>query len=857
MTHLLYFSEGEADQQHGTRCFPIPLGEPKRKKNIQQNTQVITQPGGSSKVDPSSYDPFKPNMNTLRSKTKSASVRDTAKVMSSPQWKLGATITATIEKVGPRQSGLAVLSDKRTLVIPNAPHPGMSVTARITRVKSRYVFAMLSSSQTSTNATSPISLGTTPIGRDAAFQDGNIVTLSLPHESKRYGNLVVYPLAGHAKVLCVAAIPTKLDSNKVGKGTPLSGRVQLKVLKVGTHFVFAKVVGSRPLERDLRSLRVRENLRQMLQSGMHLGEKAVNCNARMRKYIWFRQVQGQKTKRPFVQKGRNVLNLFRTRRCLRKTLQVVGKFALKKHPFLFVGTKKSAAALVARAAFLSKGSFFVNTRWLGGMLTNWQTIVKSIVRLKPLLNAKQRMVIKLLEKRQQMKQEMVTKALRTTRKPQIRAFLNQLNTLTAQWSAASQGGAAGGAAQDIGLAYANRRQQLSKQAAQWLQLRDAWTEKRQLAEQLYALLVAVRQEVLSDYAQRFKQLQSQIQQFRFLSALLRLKASTTALASDPAAATPPKALAQSLNRFYASLPNAAGQASTDPNGIGNAFDLLATVDGPTLVAALDKQIEQFERDWAELVVENLQLRMDQNALEKTMTAIRNEQKQLTQGLRLLESKQAALVRGLAWCTTLSDELTTSKRLVAFLQKIRASLTPDTQFGRVIQMAMKHIVDPTLRSRLARYDIYGALENETKKMAAGRKKELLRLEKYFGGMANMVRLRHWKQSLVAVIIDQQREMNAVLECKKLGIPTVQLVDTDANPTLADYVIPTNDDSSNAIRFVLTNMVQRMRLAQTLRSRLKKGGSSSSAGTPSRSAQSSSQAGKRKFTEGAKRPAASKK
>ena len=85
-------------------------------------------------------------------------------------------------------------------------------------------------------------------------------------------------------------------------------------------------------------------------------------------------------------------NLLKKRRCLNKALSQLSKYAVKGRTFLFIGTKKPAAGLISRAAIFSKTSFFVNTRWLGGMLTNWKTILKSISKIRPILKEKQKII---------------------------------------------------------------------------------------------------------------------------------------------------------------------------------------------------------------------------------------------------------------------------------------------------------------------------------------------------------------------------------------------------------------------------------------------------------------------------------
>ena len=88
-----------------------------------------------------------------------------------------------------------------------------------------------------------------------------------------------------------------------------------------------------------------------------------------------------------------------------------------------------------------------------------------------------------------------------------------------------------------------------------------------------------------------------------------------------------------------------------------------------------------------------------------------------------------------------------------------------------------------------------------------RKEKDRLNKYLGGLKKMNSLPD-----VVVIIDQQREMNAVLECRKLGIPNITILDTTGDPTLADLFIPANDDSITALSFILNEFLKHIRYGQ---------------------------------------------
>ena len=91
---------------------------------------------------------------------------------------------------------------------------------------------------------------------------------------------------------------------------------------------------------------------------------------------------------------------------------------------------------------------------------------------------------------------------------------------------------------------------------------------------------------------------------------------------------------------------------------------------------------------------------------------------------------------------------------------------------------------------------GGLDRLPKKEAALCKKQKERLEKYLGGVKDMMRLPD-----VVVIVGQAEEMNAVRECKKLGIRSITILDTNCDPTAADLFVPANDDSVTSLRFLL--------------------------------------------------------
>lgn len=94
---------------------------------------------------------------------------------------------------------------------------------------------------------------------------------------------------------------------------------------------------------------------------------------------------------------------------------------------------------------------------------------------------------------------------------------------------------------------------------------------------------------------------------------------------------------------------------------------------------------------------------------------------------------------------------------------------------------------------------GTFDLLTKKEAALRRKELTKLRKYLDGIKTMSSLPD-----VVIVIDQKREMTAITECRKLGIPVVSILDTNCDPDLIDIPIPGNDDAVRSIKLILTSL-----------------------------------------------------
>jgi len=113
------------------------------------------------------------------------------------------------------------------------------------------------------------------------------------------------------------------------------------------------------------------DIKQLLEAGVHLGHKTLRWNPKMKNYIF-----GEKN-------SIHIIDLTQTVEFLKNALTQVHKIISSGGKILIVSTKKQASEQVSDLAN-ETGQFYVNYRWLGGMLTNWNTIQNSIKRLKRL-----------------------------------------------------------------------------------------------------------------------------------------------------------------------------------------------------------------------------------------------------------------------------------------------------------------------------------------------------------------------------------------------------------------------------------------------------------------------------------------
>ena len=113
------------------------------------------------------------------------------------------------------------------------------------------------------------------------------------------------------------------------------------------------------------------SMKNLLESGVHFGHQTRKWNPRMSPYVFT------------ARNGIHIIDLQKTVKKAKEAYDALKKYTSQGQKVLFVGTKKQARAAIEREAERC-GMYFVSNRWLGGLLTNWQTVKKSIARLKRL-----------------------------------------------------------------------------------------------------------------------------------------------------------------------------------------------------------------------------------------------------------------------------------------------------------------------------------------------------------------------------------------------------------------------------------------------------------------------------------------
>ncbi len=129
-------------------------------------------------------------------------------------------------------------------------------------------------------------------------------------------------------------------------------------------------------------------MKALLEAGVHFGHQTRRWNPKMAKYIFG------------VRNKIHIIDLQKTLKELKKNYKVVRDYVSEGREVIFVGTKKQAQQPVKEEA-LRCGAYFVSERWLGGTLTNFETLKKSIGRYREIEKMKEEGVFKLLSKKEQ------------------------------------------------------------------------------------------------------------------------------------------------------------------------------------------------------------------------------------------------------------------------------------------------------------------------------------------------------------------------------------------------------------------------------------------------------------------------
>ena len=792
-------------------------------------------------------------------------------------FKVGQKFKVKIAKKGPKNSGLVPISKNFLFIVPNTK-VGEKVVVEIQKIKQNYAFAKPIVLPSEVGQKQLNSLETSIYSKNEMI--GQQFHIVIPSSAKTFYNYFILKING------------KLVFVKKALGVQILNTVKIQIQKATKNFALAKILKISPLSSLEKKSMEKETLQKMIQSSMHFGEKAIRCNANMRKYIWYRKNLGmyqnssfketfnlqQKigrskvsaVKKPMVKRGRHILNVLKTQRCFTQALKQLAKYAAKGKTFLFVGTKKPASSLIAKTALLSHTSFFVNTRWLGGMLTNWKTILKSISQIRPILKQKQKILQKILEKRQKIQKRLFNKVSLLRKKSQkfmmkgkylIRQILISKNFLIERSRKFVK----------------TKNRILSSNMILLNASKKLKMKKMQIFKQMQQLELSAT-EILKQKQQLKKVIQSNIAKFdeihQFFTIgqeLVKLKNSFEKQGDKKFVAISYEKLLtmkestlneQNSTQFYQSIPNPSQELFKKMISIVSTLrkediHLISNIheeNSKTNLSNRSKSNEKLENSnfnesslkqhktillskflnkfmlflpYLKNSMQILSLRFSEQEkmlaeLNSTLRKIVDSQKALKEiykkivsQLSIVFSKFINQRKNFQKFQKNLRQFTSEERLLKFLPKLRYLPTSQTKMYEIVELFMKKFVDPKLSYPMEQiYD--QKLKFTSKKIAATRKQKWQRLEKYFGGITKMAKMNTKQISKnVAIIIGQQEEMNAIHECRKLGMKIFAVVDTNCNPKLVDHIIPANDDSRNSIKYILGEMLTYIRLGQKLR------------------------------------------
>nr|YP_009629454.1 ribosomal protein S2 [Coelastrella saipanensis]AVV61564.1 ribosomal protein S2 [Coelastrella saipanensis] len=799
-------------------------------------------------------------------------------------FQVGQKLKVKIAKKGPKNSGLVPISKNFVFIVPNTK-VGEKVIVEIQKIKQNYAFAKpISSPSESMSEKTLVQKQLNTLENLMYSKNANIgqqFHIVIPSSAKTVSNYFVLKVNG------------RLVFVKKSLGVQIQNTVKIQIQKATKNFALAKILKISPISSVEKKSMEKESLQKMISSSMHFGEKAIRCNANMRKYIWYRknynmyqnsfskeifssEKGGNKisaTKKPMMKRGRHILNVLKTQRCFHQALKQLAKYAAKGKTFLFVGTKKPASSLIAKTALLSNTAFFVNTRWLGGMLTNWKTILKSISQIRPILKQKQKILQKILEKRQKIQRRLFNKVSFLRKKSQkfmmkgkylIRQILISKNFLIERSKKLFQTKNTILSSNMI-LLNASKKLKMKKMQIlkQMQQLELSATEILKQKQQLKNLMLSniTKFDEISQFfaiGQELVQLKNSLEtkgnkQFVAISyeKLLTMKESSlteqNSTQLQQSIPNPSQELFKKMISIVSTLRKediqfvsaVHGDNSTTKNSNRsksnekleetNVHESTSRGAKQNKTILLSKFLTKFilflpylknsmqilslrfheqEKMLAELNSTFAKIVESQNALKQLY-------KKIVSQLSIVFAKFMGQKQNFQKFQKNLKQFTSEERLLKFLPKLRYLPTSQTKMYETVELFMKKFVDPKLSYPMEQiYD--QKLKFTSKKIAATRKQKWQRLEKYFGGITKMAKMNTKQISKnVAIIIGQQEEMNAVYECRKLGMKIFTVVDTNCNPKLVDHIIPANDDSRNSIKYILGEMLTYIRLGQKLR------------------------------------------
>jgi ribosomal protein S2 len=754
---------------------------------------------------------------------------------------IGKILDLTIKRKGPKNSGLVPISDNFTIIVPNTK-VGDTVKVEITKIKATYAFGKIVSTKNEKSK----------IQNDKTYKltKNKTYNILIPSNVKSVANFFVFKLNGNLLFV------------KKSLGIQFGDSAKILIIRTREKFAIAKILKLNPISNFRKDLIVKNEIKKMIESGIHYGERAIRCNANMRSYIWLRK-KGRNKNRPFLKRGRHVINLLKTRLCLKKAFIQLAKYAYLGQTFLFVGTKKPAASLIARTAVLSQTAFFVNSRWLGGMLTNWKTILKSISQIHPILKEKQKVIHNLLEKRQKIKERLFNKVNMLRKKS--RKLMIKGKKLIQQL-------------QKNPNYFIQKSQQLMKLKRLFL------IQSKNLMENYSNIFI--KQEKILNGTKLLKEKENKLMQqkiylknmmqndkntlisfkklFLIGQELMKLKQQTNEsgnvlwavsyekfnqILNAPSASLAEQSensiktnsivpspsteilykilstmkiklepLEMSYNKISNKQMNKSKSAISESNIQNTANNLIISklLDKFTLYLP-------FIKNYMNLLIQRLQnCNFIYEKFNQDLQQIReklNDFSKLTNNIeKVTKNIESQFLQQIFLFNKLNQKLrllSSEQRLLKFLPKLRFLPTTKNKMYERVELLMKKFVDPRMNYPMDQiYD--QKLRLTSKKIAATRKQKWQRLEKYFGGVTQMSKMSKAQISNnVAIIVGQQEEMNAVRECKKLGIKMFTIIDTNCNPKLSDHVIPANDDSRTSIQYMLGQMLTYIRFAQKLR------------------------------------------